>query len=330
MTQRRPRASGDAGGAVAPDPTDCACTGVRWCGRCLDPARRRARGLDEPLPLPAALGPRVRPFEDAEDPLARAPWPAGVHRFDPDRQCAPDCPGFRGLRLYRDVVSEVEAARILRTIEATPFQPAQSGKRKQHFGPRINFSKRRIQLGGFSGIPDYAREIEARVRARVEADAQLDSAEAFACLAAFRDFSTTDVFVLRYLEAERSNLDFHADDDFGYGEVILDLSLEADGVLTFGRIPDGPGRATDGESSPRARAGIAAARDLARHAEACFVRVPLPARSVAVLHGDARWHWQHAVLARDVVGRRTSVTLRTLSPALRDTEIGREVLDRTR
>ena len=90
------------------------------------------------------------------------------------------------------------------------------------------------------------------------------------------------------------------------------------------------GDATDGESSPRARAGIAAARDLARHAEACFVRVPLPARSVAVLHGDARWHWQHAVLARDVVGRRTSVTLRTLSPALRDTEIGREVLDRAR
>lgn len=225
--------------------------------------------MREPLPLPLL------------DPICV---------FDMGSQSVSEIPGFWGLRVLPDFVSQQEARSLLAEVERTPFVPSQSGKQKQHYGPKMNFRKQRMNATAFAGIPAYARKIESRLRER-GGDAELGSA-----LASYR---TTDVFVLRYLESECSNLDFHVDDRFAYGEVILDLSLESDCVLSF-REP---------------RTG------------AC-VRAPLPARSLAVLFGAARYAWEHAILAGDVSGRRTSITLRTLSDELRSTEAGCGVMDK--
>lgn len=65
-------------------------------------------------------------------------------------------------------------------------------------------------------------------------------------------------------------------------------------------------------------------------AEPAVVRCRLPARSLAVLYGSARYHWEHAILPEDVSRRRTSITLRTLSDALRSTPEGSIVLDRSK
>ena len=121
-------------------------------------------------------------------------------------------------------------------------------------------------------------------------------------------YQTTDAFVLRYFEREASNLDFHVDDLFAYGEAIVDVSLDSDSVLTFLGPADG------GEPA---------------ESRVC-VRVPLPARSIAVVHGRARFDWQHAILAPDIRGVRTSITLRTLGGAPRATDAGRQVLLRAR
>ena len=127
-------------------------------------------------------------------------------------------------------------------------------------------------------------------------------------------FETTDVFVLRYRPEKRSNLDFHLDDTFAYGELILDLSLESDATLTFYR-----GRPNSEVKEP-----------ITRNAPEACVRVPLPARSLALLFGAASYDWEHAILAEDVRAKRTSITLRTLSPALKQSKGGREVLSRAR
>ena len=247
----------------------CACTGVRWCAACMDPALRSAHGMREPMVIPAM------------EPVAG---------FDHEAQCAPGLPAFRGLRVLPAFVSEAEAEALLREIERHPFKASQSGKWKQHFGPRMNFRKRRMNVSGFEGVPHYARDLEARLRKR-GGDAELTRA--------LEGFRVTDVFVLRYHASERSNLDLHTDDLFAYGEVILDLSLESDSVLSFYHPASGAG-----------------------------VRAALPARSLAVLFGPARVEWEHAILADDVDGRRTSITLRTLGDALRATEAGRQVVER--
>jgi DNA N6-methyl adenine demethylase len=264
---------------------------VRWCARCRDPRIRLENGMDVPLELPTWL-----------DEAGR------VHSFDPARQCAPDQPAFTGVRVYREALTPEEAERLLREIEAVPFIPSQSGKLKQHYGPRFNFTRRRMNADRFEGLPDYAHALESRLRDCVGGDEAGNPADLEACRTALTAYQTTDAFVLRYFEREESNLDFHVDDLFAYGEAIIDVSLDSDSVLTF----LGPAGASASAENP------------------VCVRVPLPARSIAVVHGRARFDWQHAILARDIRGVRTSITLRTLGGALRATDAGRQVLLRAR
>lgn len=262
--------------------------------------------MRSPLALPdwlaaALAAEQAAPGGGGEPAAARR-----LHRFDPARQSVSTLPGFTGVRVYPDALSPAEAEDLLARIDALPFEPSQSGKRKQHFGPRVNFLRRRINADRFTGLPDYARLLEQRLRDRVAEDEAGDPDDLARCRAALAAFETMDVFVLRYAAVEQSNLDFHVDDLYAYGEAIVDVSLESDSTLTF------LGPCGDDRQEPEQQG----------------VRVPLPARSLAVVYGPARVAWQHAILPADVHSVRTSITLRTLAPALRSTEAGRRVLAR--
>lgn len=276
----------------------CACTGVRWCASCRDPRIRELHRMDDPVQIPDLLS--TRPPDPASAPNASG----RIHDFDLDLQAAPRCPAFQGVHVFCEFFSTIEAESILRTIDESAFDSAQSGKHKQHHGPKINFNKQRINAAPFLGIPEYAREIESRLRELMAQNDPEYRPDIVALRTALESFETTDVFVLRYLERNASNLDFHQDDTFAYGEMILDLSLESDSVLTF---------------LNRAES------ELTTGSVEC-VRVPLPARSLTVLYGHARFFWSHAILEYDIVGRRTSVTLRTLNPSLHESEAGSRVL----
>ena len=278
----------------APLEKPCACTGVRWCAACRAPELRAGWGMRAPVGEPACL-------REREVVPGAAPDGSRVHLFDEAGQSVPGCPAFSGLLVWRDFVSERDAERLLADIETRPFKPAQSGKAKQHFGPRMNFRKQRMNARGFEGLPEWAHELERRVRARARAEV------APAGLADALDaYVTTDAFVLRYEEARASNLDLHVDDTHAYGELILDLSLESDGWLTF--LDADPQCGVD------------------RPFEC--VRARVPARSMALLFGPARYDWCHGIRALDIEGRRTSITLRTLGSSLRSTEEGRDVMAR--
>lgn len=224
-----------------------------------------------------------------------------IHDFDLDLQSVPSCPDFEGVHVFPDFLSPNEGDQLLQEIEAEPFIPAQSGKLKQHYGPKVNFNKQRVKATDFGGLPDYTYRIESRLHTLA---AQPQFRGSAGLRAALEAFEPTDTFVMRYHERDASNLDFHRDDVFAYGEAILDISLESDSVLTFLDR-----RNVDTESTPTDS-----------------IRVPLPARSLAIIYGRARFDWDHAILAYDIDGRRTSITIRTLSEPLRQTEAGKRIL----
>lgn len=230
--------------------------------------------------------------------------------FERASQSAPLCPSFEGVFVLENFLSKDEADALLKEIERSPFLSSQSGKQKQHYGPKVNFNKRRLNASSFEGLPAYCADLNRRLHDRVSSDPQAT----IALRSAIENFEPTDVFVLRYHQEESSNLDFHLDDTFAYGEVILDLSLESDAVMTFYR--DRP----DGEVPPVAPQTV----------QPACVRVPLPARSLLILYGAARYRWEHALLADDVFDQRTSLTIRTLGPELAETDQGKDVLQRAR
>jgi alkylated DNA repair protein alkB family protein 4 len=254
--------------------------------------------MDPPLALPGFLREPPRPGEYPGPPRAR------IHRLDPLGGTKPSCLDLAGLRVIGDFLSETEAKALLAEVECAPFRPAQSGKLKQHYGAKVNFNKKKVNASALAGLPGYAAWIERRLRQRLDSAALEPSGGSDPLLAkALEGYRTMDVFVLRYHERDQSNLDLHVDDTFAYGEAILDLSLESDSLMTFVRERFGEGGEREWEC----------------------VRVALPARSLAVLYGSARFEWQHGVLAYDIRGQRTSITLRTLGEALRRTDEGRHV-----
>ncbi len=207
--------------------------------------------------------------------------------------------------LVPDFLNESQATALLSEIETTPFALAQSGKRKQHYGAKINFNKQKLNSDAFKGLPAYTQNLEQRLREAFLLETKPSAADLSERARALARYQTTDLFVLRYHERDASNLDLHTDDTFAYGEAIIDVSLESDSVLTFVRNSSSGMRPNDIEC----------------------VRVPLPARSAALLYGPARFEWEHGILAYDICGRRTSITLRTLSEQLRATEEGQRVLE---
>lgn len=212
--------------------------------------------------------------------------------FDLEQQRAPECPDFLGLRVLPQAVNARQSQDWLKDIARTSWQPGQSGKEKQHFGPKANFKKRKIAIGNFSGLPNYAHDLVTIARQLLRNDEEMASL--------LRTFQVTDAFVLRYDPRQQANLDPHIDDTFSYGEVILGLSLESDSILTFFH-PDASVR------------------------PAC-VRVPIPAGSLSVMYGPARFEWEHGIMAQDIQQQRTSITLRTLGDAVKSTDVGQQIL----
>ncbi|MFP6655599.1 MAG: hypothetical protein VCB25_08225 [Myxococcota bacterium] len=253
--------------------------------------------MDDALPIPDRLV--SRPVPDSSGRIKTS----GIAAFDLGSQSVPDCPDFQGIRVFPDFLSIPESDLLMQKFVKIEFKNAQSGKRKKHYGPKINFNKKKINADEFRGLPPYAMDIEDRLRT-LAALQDANSIPDDGLNAALASFETTDLFILQYFEKLSSNLDFHIDDTFAYGELILDLSLESDCVLTF----------------------IRKRRDLSDANSIECIRVPIPARSLLAIYGQARFDWEHAILAYDIEGRRTSLTLRTLHPDLCSTEIGQRVL----
>jgi len=264
--------------------------------------------MDDVVPIPEILATRPDAHAHGIGAEPRQHGPSAIADFMCEFQCAPECPSFSGVRVIENFLTREEAASILEDIEKAPFTKAQSGKLKQHYGPKVNFNKKKMNASRFQGLPAYAWRIEDRFRQLADVEFEGHAAtEQLEFERALEAFETTDLFVLRYAEQDASNLDFHLDDTFAYGELILDLSLESDSVLTF--LDRNHGQTEDNSKSPKC------------------VRIPLPARSIVAVFGKARFEWEHAVLAYDVEGQRTSVTSRTLHPDLHDSPDGRRVLD---
>ena len=168
----------------------CACTGVRWCAKCRGNEVRMRFRMDDPVPIPTFLSDRTLAPKTASD--------ASIHFFDPSTQSAASYPAFEGVRLYRDFLSEPEAERLLEMLEATPFTPAQSGKRKQHYGPKINFNKQKMNPNAFQGIPAYAHDLESRMRIRVRDEPALPARERAAAAKRRSDKWSIDAVAARY------------------------------------------------------------------------------------------------------------------------------------
>ncbi|XP_068678075.1 alpha-ketoglutarate-dependent dioxygenase alkB homolog 4-like [Montipora foliosa] len=125
---------------------------------------------------------------------------------------------LHGVDVIRDFVSEFEERSIVREIDETIWKPSQSGRRKQDFGPQVNFKKRKLKLDNFTGLPEFSKTLVERM---------------WTLVPALHDFQPVELCNLEYEPERGSSIDPHFDDFWVWGERLVTLNLLSDSILTF-------------------------------------------------------------------------------------------------
>lgn len=252
-------------------------------------------------------------------------------------KCHPNHQGegrvFPGVKIIQNFISEEEERTLMDSIDEVPWDLSQSGRRKQNYGPKCNFKKRRVRCDTFSGYPAFTKYIQDR----------------FAMVDILRNFQTVEQCSLEYSPERGASIDPHIDDCWIWGERIPTLSLLLDSTLTLrkfngpetkynlvdrktypSQVEDGrvKGDGTLGEEYAKlqTQTGDIQAGDNAEEKYSSLmsqptgcsmpdvVRVPMPRRSLLVLYGPPRYDWEHGILREDIPSRRVCITYRELTP----------------
>ncbi|XP_043283332.1 alpha-ketoglutarate-dependent dioxygenase alkB homolog 4 isoform X2 [Venturia canescens] len=202
-----------------------------------------------------------------------------------------------------DFLTIDEAENLIKDLDALPWEASQSGRRKQNYGPKCNFKKRRLRTGDFDGFPVKTKFLQKR----------------FSEHEILKDFQTIEQCSLEYTSKRGASIDPHIDDCWIWGERIVTVNVIGDSVLTMTKYK-GSQKRYNLEDVPtydpvvKVDSVNSQLGQLAEVPENSVVRLPMPARSLMVLYGSARYDWEHAVLREDVDSRRVCIAYREFTP----------------
>ncbi|GFN99596.1 alkylated DNA repair protein alkb-like protein 4 [Plakobranchus ocellatus] len=124
---------------------------------------------------------------------------------------------FKGVMVIKDFVTEEEESVLCNVVYQTDFVNSQSGRRKQDYGPKVNFKKKKLKFDCFTGLPSYSRYLYERMKA----------------LEGLADFEPVELCNLEYCKERGAHIDPHFDDAWLWGERLITLNLLSDSVLSF-------------------------------------------------------------------------------------------------
>ncbi|NXX48656.1 ALKB4 dioxygenase, partial [Tricholaema leucomelas] len=292
----------------------CGCKGIRSCLLCEGPAQ---------------AAPPLQLFPQGEDNFTYCPA-TGLAVGNEHSEFAGWAFPFPGVFLMEEFISEEEESEIVELMDRDDWKPSQSGRRKQDYGPKVNFKKQRLKPGSFSGLPSFSKKIVAQMEA----------------CSVLGGFSPVEQCNLDYRPERGSAIDPHFDDCWLWGERLVTLNLLSQTVLSMSCDSEGSiqlfptSSKENGERSPHGP--LPAGSDAGQERMNCpepprlvpcrevRVGIALARRSLLVLRGAARYGWKHGIHRHHIRRRRLGLTFRELSaefsPGGAQEELGRELL----
>ncbi|KAM8777015.1 alpha-ketoglutarate-dependent dioxygenase alkB homolog 4 isoform 2-T2 [Rhynchonycteris naso] len=165
---------------------ECGCKGIRTCLIC-----ERQRGGDPPWQHPPQKTHRFIYYTDTG-------WAVGAEESDFEGWAFP----FPGVTLIEDFVTREEETEMVQLMDCEPWKLSQSGRRKQDYGPKVNFRKQKLKTTGFQGLPSFSRDVVRRM-------------DLYPIL---EDFRPVEQCNLDYCPERGSAIDPHLDDTWLWGE----------------------------------------------------------------------------------------------------------------
>ncbi|CAG0918116.1 unnamed protein product [Notodromas monacha] len=321
----------------------CGCKGVRTCLLC-----------EKELGVPRRC---ESTFEDLKQrsyvycPHCNLAWPGwnyDVFERHPNHEGT--SLKLDGVYIQLDFLTEEEEKLLVEGCDAMPWDQSQSGRRKQNFGPKCNFKKRKIKLGEFEGFPKFSEFVQ----------------EKFNSVPLLSGYETIEQCSLEYTTDRGASIDPHIDDCWIWGERIVSVNLLSDSMLMltkYERKDEGQKynlleayeeytnvmlmltkyeRKDEGQKynlleayeeytnvvrkqsdgSPKICRGLLAdtdgavdfSRDLGEEYDDIVIRVPMPRRSLLAMYGYPRYSFEHSILREDITARRICLAYREFTP----------------
>ncbi|XP_043490553.1 alpha-ketoglutarate-dependent dioxygenase alkB homolog 4 [Polistes fuscatus] len=265
----------------------CGCKGIRSCLICEEEFNIKKLNLKEKLQEKSSYV--YCPYCDKAWPG----WDIELYKQHPHHEGQPI--DYPGVFIQLDFLNTEETSTLMKLLDELPWEPSQSGRRKQNFGPKCNFKKRKLRLGTFNGFPKITEFVQKK----------------FNEVLILNNFQTVEQCTLEYNPKRGASIDPHIDDCWIWGERIVTVNVLGDSVLTM---------------TPYTKSITCYNLDCIENyssevdtkveppQEDIVVRLPMPAKSLMVLYGLARYNWEHSVLREDVTTRRVCLAYRELTP----------------
>jgi len=246
---------------------------------------------------------------------------------------------FPGIHIVPDFLSKDEEKVLVEELDTLPWDSSQSGRRKQNFGPRANFNKRKAKVGqNFAGFPSCSKFLQDR----------------FSRVPLLEGYKTVEQCSIEYRPETGASIEPHIDDCWIWGERVVQVNLLSPTYLTLTPFPFNKAgnsskyNLSDVSTYPKVvdnnsvvfnpfldKTENCTPFDLSAQSmfpENSVVKIPLPPRSLLVMYGQSRYSWEHMVLRSDISQRRVVIAYRELTPPYlpggKEEGVGREILDK--
>ena len=149
-------------------------------------------------------------------------WPSHIsdHLFHKDNL---DFISIKGIFVANEIINPTEESYLVNEIDKIEWTQSQSGRRKQDFGPKVNFKKKKCKIGNFKGFPKFTSFLTEFIKNQ------------FDCL---NDFSPVELCHLEYCPERGSSIDPHFDDFWLWGERLVTVNLLSQTILTLTKPND--------------------------------------------------------------------------------------------
>lgn len=207
---------------------------------------------------------------------------------------------YPGVLVQPNFITSEEGTQLMKNLDDIPWQGSQSGRRKQNFGPKTNFKKRKLQLGNFNGFPQFSEYIQKR----------------FETVPLLKNFQSIEQCTLEYEPTKGACIDPHIDDCWIWGERVVTVNCLGDSVLTLvPYVGDTSKYNLDLVDSYRRKLICDYLDEKTLNIfRNIVIRIPMPNLSLIVLYGPARYQFEHSVLREDVTHRRVCIAYREFTP----------------
>ncbi|KAI8121213.1 hypothetical protein FF38_02529 [Lucilia cuprina] len=279
----------------------CGCKGVRTCLKCESQFNIEKPNLQKELQKLAAWSwcikcERLYPGWNCQKVQTEHP------QHNRDESLA-----LPGIYVKADFLTPTEGEEIMQRLDELPWCISQSGRRKQNYGPKTNFKKRKLQNGLFKGFPQTTRFIQDKFK-----NEEL-----------LKDFQTIEQCSLEYDPTKGASIDPHIDDCWIWGERVVTVNCLGDSVLSLTLYKDALEKPLAEISKYNLDLVTKYENELLKPLMGTeelqlfkdkVIRILMPNLSLIVLYGPARYQFEHSVLREDVLERRVCLAYREFTP----------------